>query len=320
MRKKSRKRRLAKIVLRLPDLDHTKAAVLNSLSSPHSRRNYKFAIEQFITWYCSEPRLALNRAVVLRFRLHLESLGLAAGTINQRLAAVRRLAYEAADSGLLSPELAAGIRRVQGVKQLGSRLGNWLSSDQAKLLLEKADGEDLRSIRDLAMMSVLLGCGLRRAELSALEVEDIEVRQGHWAIVDLIGKGSRVRTVPMPMWVKEAVDRWIMAAKVSRGRIFRAISRHGTPWGKGISENVIWYVVRKCAERTNLDHLAPHDLRRTCAKLCHTAGGEIEQIQFLLGHASVLTTERYLGCKQNLEAPVNDRFGRLFAARTVESR
>jgi integrase-like protein len=82
------------------------------------------------------------------------------------------------------------------------------------------------------MMSVLLGCGLRRAELSALEVEDIEVRQGHWAIVDLIGKGSRVRTVPMPMWVKEAVDRWIMAAKVSRGRIFRAISRHGTPWGK----------------------------------------------------------------------------------------
>lgn len=232
-------------------------------------------MEQFITWYCSEPRLALNRAVVLRFRLYLESLGLAAGTINQRLAAVRRLAYEAADAGLLSPELAAGIRRVKGVKQLGSRLGNWLSSDQAKLLLENADGEDLRSIRDLAMMAVLLGCGLRRAELSALEVEDMEIRQGHWAIVDLIGKGSRVRTVPMPMWVKEAVDRWIVAAEVSRGRIFRAVSRHGTPWGKGISENVIWYVVRRCAERTKLDHLAPHDLRRTCAKLCHTAGGEI---------------------------------------------
>jgi site-specific recombinase XerD len=245
---------------------------------------------------------------------------LAAGTVNQRLAAVRRLAYEAADSGLLSPELAAGIRRVKGVKQLGSRLGNWLSSDQAKLLLENAEGEDLRSIRDLAMMAVLLGCGLRRAELAALEVGDMEVRQGHWAIVDLIGKGRRVRTVPMPMWVKEAVDRWIIAAKVSQGRIFRAVSRHGTPWGKGISENVIWYVVRRCAERTQLEHLAPHDLRRTCAKLCHTAGGEIEQIQFLLGHASVLTTERYLGCKQNLEEPVNDRFGCLFAARTIELR
>jgi site-specific recombinase XerC len=186
MRKKSRKPPCRKIVLRLPDLDHTKSAVLNSLSSPHSRRNYKFAMEQFITWYCSEPRLALNRAVVLRFRLYLESLGLAAGTINQRIAAVRRLAYEAADSGLLSPELAAGIRRVKGVKQLGSRLGNWLSTDQARLLLEKADGEDLRGIRDVAMMAVLLGCGLRRAELSALKAEDMRNRQGHWAIVDLI--------------------------------------------------------------------------------------------------------------------------------------
>ena len=101
MRKKNKKHNRARIVLRLPDLDHSKSSVLNSLSSPRSRRNYGFAMDQFISWYCSEPRLALNRTVVLRFRLHLESLGLAAATINQRLAAVRRLAYEAADSGNL---------------------------------------------------------------------------------------------------------------------------------------------------------------------------------------------------------------------------
>src|ERR1700728_5186145 len=89
------------LCLKVPALHHAKSAVLNSLSSPHSRRNYKFAMEQFITWYCSEPRLALNRTVVLRFRLYLESLGLAAGTVNQRLAAVRRLAYEGGESGLL---------------------------------------------------------------------------------------------------------------------------------------------------------------------------------------------------------------------------
>jgi site-specific recombinase XerC len=160
-------------------------------------------MEQFITWYCSEPRLALNRAVVLRFRLHLESLGLAAGTINQRLAALRRLAYEAADSGLLSPELAAGIRRVKGVKQLGSRAGNWLTRDQARLLLQRSDPGDLRGLRDFAMISVLLGCRLRRAELAALEVEDLQIRQGHWAIVDLVGKGGHIRTVPMPLWVRE---------------------------------------------------------------------------------------------------------------------
>ena len=104
---------------------------------------------------------------------------------------------------------------------------------------------------------------------SALTVEDLQIRQGHWAIVDLVGKGGHVRPVPVPAWVKQAIDRWRDLAKVGAGRIFRAVSRHGTSWGKGISENVIWYVVRRCAERMQLDHLAPHDLRRTCAKLCH---------------------------------------------------
>ncbi|HEY2470524.1 MAG TPA: tyrosine-type recombinase/integrase [Terracidiphilus sp.] len=98
------------------------------------------------------------------------------------------------------------------------------------------------------------------------------------------------------------------------------VSRHGTPWGKGISENVIWYVFRRYAERMQLDHLAPHDLRGTCAKLCHVNGEELEQIQFLLGHVSALTTERNLGCKQNLEEPVNDRFGCLFARKSVGLR
>ena len=97
-------------VLRLSDLDNAKSAVLNSLTSSSSRRVYEHAIEEFIAWYCSEPRLAFNRIVVVRYRIHLEARNLAAATINQRLAAVRRLAHEAADSGLLSPELAAGIQ------------------------------------------------------------------------------------------------------------------------------------------------------------------------------------------------------------------
>src|SRR5882762_7771254 len=111
----------------LPGLDQTKRSVLNSLTSLHSRRSYQHAMDEFIDWYCSEPRLALNRGVVLRYRLQLESKLLAAAAINVRLAAVRRLAYETADTGLLSPELVAGIRRVKGVPQLGRRVGNWLT-------------------------------------------------------------------------------------------------------------------------------------------------------------------------------------------------
>jgi site-specific recombinase XerD len=307
-------------VLRLPDLDHCKLAVLASLGSPASRRVYEYAINQFIAWYCSEPRLALNRIVVVRYRMYLESRGLAANTINQQLAAVRRLAHEAADSGLLSPELAAGISRVKGVKQLGFRSGNWLSTDQSSEVLKRACGHSMRAKRDYAMLAMLFGCGFRRSELVGLEVDEIQMRQGHWAVVDLIGKGGHIRTVPIPEWVKAALDQWTVAARVTEGRIFRAVARAGKVWGKGISQNVVWYVVKTCCERAGLERIAPHDLRRTCAKLCHTSGGELEQIQFLLGHASVQTTERYLGCKQNLGHPVNDLFDLGTTVQTEQTR
>jgi site-specific recombinase XerD len=305
-------------VLRLPDLDHCKLAVLNSLGSPASRRVYEYAIDQFIAWYCSEPRLAFNRIVVARYRMYLESRHLAANTINQQLAAVRRLAHEAADAGLLSPELAAGISRVKGVKQLGFRSGNWLSAEQSSEVLKRARGETMRAKRDYAMLAMLFGCGFRRSELVGLELDDIQMRQGHWAVVDLVGKGGHIRTVPIPNWVKAALDQWTRAAKVMEGKIFRSVARMGKVWGSGLSQNVVWYVVRACCEKAGLEHIAPHDLRRTCAKLCHDRGGELEQIQFLLGHASVQTTERYLGCKQNLGHPVNDLFDLRMEEQTPE--
>jgi site-specific recombinase XerD len=265
-------------VLRLPDLDHCKSAVLNSLGSPASRRVYEYAIDQFIAWYCSEPRLAFNRIVVVRYRMYLESRHFAANTINQQLAAVRRLAHEAADSGLLSPDLAAGISRVKGVKQLGFRSGNWLSAEQSSQVLKDARGDSMRAKRDYAMLAMLFGCGFRRSELVGLELDEIQMRQGHWAVVDLIGKGGHIRTVPIPEWVKAALDQWVRAASVTEGRIFRAVARAGKVWGKGISQNVVWYVVKGCCERAGLEHIAPHDLRRTCAKLWHDSGGELEQI------------------------------------------
>ena len=124
------KRRVPKSVLRLPDLEVAKSAVLNSLSCPDAQRGYRHAIDEFVDWYCSEPRLSFSRTVVVRYRMHLESRHLAPGTINLRLGAVRRLAYEASDCGLLSADLAARIRRVKGVKKLGVRLGSWLSAEQ----------------------------------------------------------------------------------------------------------------------------------------------------------------------------------------------
>jgi site-specific recombinase XerD len=308
-RQKTAKRPKPKTVLRLPDLEHSKNAVLNSLAAASSRESYGHAIDEFIGWYCSEPRLALSRAVVLRYRFFLEQNNLAPSTINVRLAAVRRLAYEAADTGLLSPELAAGIRRVRGAKRLGVRVGNWLTIDQSRTLLQTSSLETARGKRDRAILALLIGCGLRRAELVGLRTEDLQIREEHWVIADLIGKGKHIRTVPVPAWAKRAVDEWTEVAGISAGRIFRRVNRFGKIWGEGITPKAVWHVVKAAALRAGIQNLAPHGLRRTCARLCHVAGGELEQIQFLLGHASVHTTERYLGCKQELRHAVNDNLG-----------
>jgi site-specific recombinase XerD len=252
MRRKTRKRiaHWQKTKLGLPDLEHVKSAVLLSLRSPESQRSYRRSIEDFVAWYCSEPRLSFNKTVVTRYRIHLEDKLLAPGTINVRLAAVRRLAYEAADTGLLSPDLAAGIRRVKGAKKLGMRLGNWLTVEEARSLWQLPNLNTVKGKRDRAILAVLLGCGLRRGEL-----------------------------------------------------------RKGSVWGTEITEKVVWHVVKEYAGRLGVSKLAPHDLRRSCARLCHDSGGELEQIQFLLGHVSVQTTEKYLGCKQRFRQAVNDHLG-----------
>jgi len=228
----AREPRRPKIKLGLPDLDQSRSAVLNSLRSPESQRGYRHSIDEFIAWYCSEPRLSFNKTVVTRYRLHLEARQLAPGTINVRLAAVRRLAYEAADAGLLSPELAAGIRRVKGAQKLGVRLGNWLTAEESRCLWQAPGTETLKGKRDRALLAVLLGCGLRRRELAELTVDLLQQREDHWAIVDLVGKGGHIRTVPVPNWVKRILDDWLVAAGIDRGRVFRCVCRAGKTWAR----------------------------------------------------------------------------------------
>jgi site-specific recombinase XerD len=247
------------------DLDVAKAAVLASLRSPGSRRCYEHAIAEFIDWYCSERRQSFNKVVVTRYRMHLESRRLAPGTVNLRLAAIRRLAYEAADSGLLSPEQVAGIRRIKGAKKLGVRVGNWLLANEARALWELPDGKTLKGKRDRAILSFLLACGLRRGEVAALELDDIQCREDHSAIVDLTGKGGHVRTVPVPDWVTRTIGEWVTAAGISSGKLFRCVCRAGKTWGDFMTDRVVWHVVKDYAAMLGLPQLAPHDLRRYAA-------------------------------------------------------
>ena len=152
---------------------------------------------------------------------------------------MRRLAYEASDNGLLNPDLAAGIRRVKGAKRLGMRLGNWLTIDQGRRLLASPATDSMRDKRDHAILSLLLGCGLRRAELTGLRLSDFQQRDEHWAIVNLFGKGGHIRTVPVPDWVKAVIDDWLIASEIKEGAVFRRVTCRGNVWGSKISEKLV---------------------------------------------------------------------------------
>ena len=139
----------------------------------------------------------------------------------------------------------------------GRRIGNWLTPEEGQRLLSAVPTDRLRGKRDAAMLGLLIGCGLRRSELVELNVDQIQQREGHWVIIDLIGKGGRLRTVPMPGWVKDAVDDWVCSAEITEGRLFRAVRKNGVLWGHGLTQNVVWYVVKECAKRAGIQNRRP---------------------------------------------------------------
>jgi integrase len=171
------------------------------------------------------------------------------------------------------------------------------------------DRSKLKGKRDYVILALLVGCALRRQELASLKIENIQLREGRWVIIDLRGKGGRIRTVPVPIWVKQGIDAWIAAAEIEKGRLLRPLSKSGKMVGDELGDWAIWSVVEQSSKQIGIEHFGAHDLRRTCAKLCRKNGGDLEQIKFLLGHSSIQTTERYLGSEQEIVVAVNDNLG-----------
>src|SRR5215472_3231908 len=213
------------VVEKPAEWDRLKALVLDSVSSPITKRVYNMALDEFLRWFQQGPRTGFTKATVSAWRVSLEERGLGSSSIIIRISAIRKLAAEAADNGLLAPELAAGISRVKSAKSVGVRTGNWLSARQAQALLNAPDVVSLRGLRDRAIIAVLLGCGLRRSEVAALTFAHIQQRDGRWCIVDLVGKHGRSRTTPMPTWVKLAIDSWTNATGIAHGHVFRPVIR-----------------------------------------------------------------------------------------------
>src|SRR6202163_3591385 len=235
------------VVEKAGEWDRLKGLVLDSVSSPITRRVYNMALNEFIAWFKEAPRPGFSKATVSAWRVSLEARGLGSSSIIIRMSAIRKLAAEAADNGLLAPELAAGIARVKSVKSTGIRVGNWLSQRQAQSLLNAPDITTVRGLRDRAILAVLLGCGLRRSEVAALTFAHVQQRDGRWCIVDLVGKHGRVRTAPMPTWVKVAIDAWTGPTGVEGVHVFRPVNRAGAVTGDRLGEKVVWQMLKKYA-------------------------------------------------------------------------
>jgi len=282
--------------------------VLDGLTSENSKVAYRKALTDFLAWHAEQGRPTLSKALVQRYKTKLIGDGYAPSTVNQRLSAIRKLAVEAADNDLIEQPLANGIGRIKGVKSAGVRTGNWLTKRQAQKLLNSPDTSTLKGLRDRAILAVLLGCGLRRSEVATLQVGDVQQREGRWVIVDLVGKGNRVRTVPMPSWTKAALDAWLQAVgDPPLGTVFRSVRKGGHLLGNTMTSQAVADVVKKYAAQCGFGNLAAHDLRRTFAKLADGGGAKTSQIQLALGHASLKTTEKYLGTELNLADAPCDR-------------
>jgi integrase len=287
-----------------------KALVIDSVTSRESKRAYARGVDEFLKWFAAaKPAAGFSKATVQAYRAHLLEPGLAPSTVNLRMTAIRRLAAEAADNGLLKPETASGIARVKGARRQGVRIGNWLSVPLAESLLRQPDTGTLKGKRDRALLAVMLGCGLRREETAALTLGHIQQRDGRWVIVDFTGKGGRVRSVPMPSWAKAAIDIWVASAGFSEGALLRPVNKGDRLAGESMTAQAVFNTVKAYAAAIGMDHFAPHDLRRSYAKLAHKGRAPLEQIQISLGHASIQTTERYLGVEQDFTDAPCDHLG-----------
>jgi integrase/recombinase XerD len=254
------------------------SVVENSVSSQHSRRAYRTAIIDFLCWYRLVGAAGFSRSVVQQYRSELLSRRLAPSSINIRLCAIRKLALEMADNGWLPRDVAGLIERVKGVRRAGIRSGNWLAVTQAEALLNAPSPSSLRGKRDRALLGVLLGAGLRRAEAATLAFTHIQEREGRWVLADLVGKRGRVRTVPIAGWTKALIDKWREASGLTGGRVFRPLDKAGRITAAELTPQTIFHIVRAYGSAVGVS-VAPHDLRRTFARLAHKGRASLDQIQ-----------------------------------------
>jgi integrase/recombinase XerD len=281
-------------------LDVLVRVVINSLPSPRSKRVYRMAIDHFLRYLKSQDNPNLDKLFLQTYIAKMQDEAIGQGSINLRLAAIRKLSREAEELGIWPATVASAFVSVKNIPQRGHRTGNWLSLEQSQQLINAPDIQTVYGLRNRALLAVLLGCGLRRMELTGLTIPQLQQREGRWVITNLVGKRNKTRTVTVPEWVKKSIDAYLIASGIKNGNLFCALSRGGHLRNVNLSSETVRDVVRLYSRECGFP-ITPHDLRRTYAKLSLKNGAKIEQIQLNLGHESLATTQVYLGTELDLQ-------------------
>lgn len=286
--------------------DRVVQATLDDLDSANSKRGYARDIGAFLAWLDEQDYRAIDAATVGAYKEYLRASGKARATINRYLSSVRAFIRKA---GQLDPNIAGkaeAATRVKGVKQEGQRHGTRLSQEEAQALIDAPPSDTLRGLRDRALLALLIMTGMRRAEITALRWPQLQQVEGHWTFVDVVRKRGKVQAlIPCPPLVYRRLMAYADLAGLDvggEGPIFVALHKGGYvdlgngEYPRAVSPQTVYDVLSYYAP-----DIAPHDLRRTCACIARKNGAPLEQIQHLLGHESVETTDRYTGITLDLD-------------------
>lgn len=286
--------------------------ILEACGSAATRTAYEYGIKEFQKWLGDREISYTN---VKSYRAYLVRKGTKPQTVNVRLAAIRFYVKELAEENQMSIEQSRGVCAVPNLKVKDRKLGTWLEADEASNILNKPDTSTRTGMRDRAVLALMIGAGLRRSEVVRIERKHFEQRNGKWIICGLVGKHGRTRNIPLADWVMTIIQAWLVVLddlKVREGPIIRKVSwSKKKEWiGKALDATSMRYIVReKYGKDIGRFQIAPHDLRRTAARLAFEGEVPIAQIQLMLGHADQQTTEKYIGARQDLTIAPSDKMG-----------
>jgi len=278
------------------------AVMMNGPMAESTRGRYSRKLRTFLAWWEQNGRQQLTAELVNEYAGQMRQEGFPAHDIGHSLTAIKKLAQAAALRRWIDAIDLEGINSVKGPRVHATRTFNWLTEEQMLEVMKQPDRTTLKGKRDYVVIGLALYCGLRAEEIGSVRFEHIQERDGRPVLVNLIGKGDKPRSVPMPVWLFQAIQEWVDASGITDGYICRSMpTRYHVLRETRIGRIDAWDIVKKYTKMAGVPAVTTHDLRRTFGRVARDNGVELDQIQQSYGHSSVNTTTRYIGGNQKFK-------------------